>query len=76
MSLTAPIRGAREAKPAPRFAFPRTLYAAAFLAGVADTLLVFFLPLYLWRNLHERHLVVVGLVIALRKQPSAPLRPE
>ena len=28
MSLTAPIRGAREAKPAPRFAFPREVRTA------------------------------------------------
>jgi MFS family permease len=47
------------------FLFPRELYLAAFLAGVADALLVFYLPLHLFRNLHERHLIMVGLVVAL-----------
>jgi predicted MFS family arabinose efflux permease len=47
------------------FRFPKELHLAAFLAGVVDALLVFYLPLHLHRNLQERHLIMVGLVVAL-----------
>ncbi|MBI5836312.1 MAG: MFS transporter [Candidatus Eisenbacteria bacterium] len=52
-------------RPAQPFRFPRTLYAAALLAGLVDALLVFYLPLHLHRNLRESKLLVVGLVVAL-----------
>jgi MFS family permease len=55
----------RERAVARQFRFPRELYLAAFLAGVVDALLVFYLPLHLHRNLRETHLIMVGLVVAL-----------
>ncbi len=45
--------------------FPKVLQLAAFTAGVADTLMTVYLPLHLHRDLHEKHLFVIGLMIAL-----------
>jgi MFS transporter, DHA1 family, multidrug resistance protein len=61
VELSLPTARVRDGLPR----FPRALYAAAFAAGVADTLLVFYLPLHVHRDLHESRLFVIGLVVAL-----------
>ena len=41
------------------------LLAAAFTAGISDTLLTVYLPLHLHRDFGEKNLLVIGMVIAL-----------